>query len=99
MEQKIFKYAIKHDEFEIMMPRGAQILTVQTQKTKAYMWALVDPKAELARRVFRLAVTGHTIDDDNGTASCRHIGTFQLYGGDIVFHLFEIISFVEKHPK
>ena len=87
----IFKYPVPmEDEFEIMLPRGTEILSVQVQRGKPYFWALVDQdEKKSAYRKFRLAGTGHPIDWNN---DYRFIGTFQLDGGNLIFHLFEISS-------
>jgi hypothetical protein len=89
----IWKYEIPMlDYFELEIPAGAKILSVQVQGTddllllgKVFIWALVDPDALRTKRLFRLARTGHQIMDDG-----NFIGTFQLYNGKLVYHLFDI---------
>lgn len=84
----VYKYPVQADDyFEVMMPAGAQVLTVQLQYGDAQMWALVNPDAPLRVYRFRLAGTGHPIRETNLT----YIGTFQAMGGGLVFHLFEIL--------
>lgn len=77
------------DEFEIELPTGARILAVQSQGDPMlavpFVWALVDPSAPKEKRLFRVAGTGHPIEETNLT----YIGTFQMRGGALVFHLFE----------
>jgi hypothetical protein len=87
----IWKFKITiDDEFEILLPAGSRILDVQAQGgTSPCIWALVDPVAAPEPRRFRLAGTGHTLDDPETLA---FIGTFQLRGGALVFHLFERTS-------
>ena len=86
----VFKYPIiPSDWITIELPRDAKVLTVQVQRTGAYLWVLVDPSAPLEPRHFRLAGTGHPITVEQA-ADLIYVGTFQLYGGDLVFHLFEI---------
>lgn len=77
---------------EIEMPAETEILTVQTQNETACMWALVDvtsfPKAKKEKRRFATFGTGHTIPEN-----CKkenYIGSFQLQGGALIFHVFEI---------
>jgi hypothetical protein len=70
---------------EIGMPRGAQALAVQTQHGQPQLWALVDTEAPYETRQFRIAGTGHPIDESVGA----YVGTFQLHGGALVFHVFE----------
>lgn len=82
----IWKYQLDvTTEQVVMMPKQAQILTVQIQDGTPCMWAVVSPGSPSEKRTFRIYGTGHPIADDLG----RYIGTFQLRGGLLVFHLFE----------
>lgn len=72
----------------ILMPKGAEILTVQTQNGIPCIWALVDIEAEKEPRVFDIFGTGHPVTFDMGVER-KYINTFQLKGGALVFHLFE----------
>lgn len=83
----IYKYDIFiQDVFTILMPIDAEILTVQTQYGSPYFWAKVDTNAEKERRRFCLFGTGHEIPPEK---DLQYIGTFQVSGGSLVFHLFE----------
>lgn len=85
----IYKYPLKVDDYQtVIMPRGAQILTVQAQREKPCIWALVDIDNEPEKRYFRMAGTGHIINSKD--KFLRYIGTFQVMRGDLVFHVFEI---------
>lgn len=88
--QSIHKYPVPIvDDVEIELPVGAQVLTVQVQMDKPFIWALVSKDTvRTEMRQFRLIGTGHPIEDD----AKRYVGTFQLHGGDLVFHLFEKIE-------
>jgi len=87
MSYAVYKYPIQAgDHIDVEIPKGAEILTVQTQNDQPCIWALVDERAPTERRMFRLAGTGHPIDNPN---SLKYIGTFQLHEGSLVFHLFE----------
>jgi len=79
-----FEFAVQ-DEIAIDMPAGAIALTVALQFGSPCLWALVDPAAPLVRRRFRLAGTGHPPGPEVG----NYVGSFQLSGGHLVFHLFE----------
>lgn len=70
------------------MPQHAEILTVQTQgkAERPELWALVDPSADTELRTFRTYGTGHPIDDEAG----RYVATYQLHGGGLIFHVFEV---------
>lgn len=91
----VWKYPVPvQDDFALTMPQGATILSVQAQGSHAVpgqggqpvLWALVDPDAPITQRQFRLAGTGHPVPDDPGT----YVGTFQLYGGGFIGHLWEV---------
>jgi hypothetical protein len=84
----VYKYPVPPDDtFEMMLPQGAQILTVDLQFGEMQLWALIDPDAPLNRRRFRLAGTGHPIKERN----LLYINTFQAHGGALILHLFEIL--------
>ena len=88
MRKTIWKYDVPmEDYFEIDMPKDAQILTVQTQNGEPKLWALVNLDITiLEKRKFRHSGTGHPITDDN----MDYIGTYQLHGGGLIFHVFEV---------
>ncbi len=88
----VWKFSVPvEDEFSLIMPRGAKILHFDTQHEAPTLWALVDPSAELADpRRFRFAGTGHRIVTREGDELC-YIGTSQMLGGNLAFHLFEIV--------
>lgn len=75
------------DEGSVLeMPIGAEVLTVQTQTDRPQLWAVVDPFADTELRTFRTYGTGHPIEHDPG----RYVATYQLHGGGLIFHVFEI---------
>ncbi len=86
----VYKYNIsmEKDNFSIDMPKNAKILTVQEQHGDAQMWALVNPNAKIETRNFRVAGTGHPINE--GLNSLEYLGTFQFHNGDFIGHVFEI---------
>jgi hypothetical protein len=73
------------DEISVSMPKDAKILSLQTQNEIPCMWALVDPTAPKEERKFTIFGTGHHIADVLG----EFVGTYQLHGGRLVFHVFE----------
>lgn len=85
---KIFKYLIIPSDIKqkIMMPEGAKILTFQMQNQELYIWALVNPNNEMEERKFYVFGTGHEIEMENISI---YIGTAQMMGGSLVWHLFE----------
>lgn len=75
----------RHSITVLEMPAGAVMLTVDTQGDDISLWALVDPdRPKVARRI-AVHGTGHPIPGDPGP----YIGTFQLMGGALVFHVFD----------
>jgi hypothetical protein len=86
---EIWKYRIntgKDQKYQVIeMPRGAQVLCVQTQyRDQPQVWALVEPDNEVEDRSFVLVGTGWEVEP-----GLRYIGTFQINQGALVFHLFE----------
>ena len=81
------------DKFGLFMPKGAEILTVQTDGKNNHptIWALVDPEQEKEERFFELLGTGHEIHGDMGVER-KYIGTYQYQNGDFVGHIFERIN-------
>lgn len=84
----IWKYPIPvTDEFELEMSIGARVIAVDAQHDTPCIWALVDPGAPTWPVRFSVKGTGHPFPDHEYYS--RHIGTFQLEGGALVFHLFQ----------
>jgi hypothetical protein len=82
----IWKYPLPVDDcFFVTMPVGARLLSVQMQDGQPCLWALVDPTAAKIGRLLRVYGTGSPISGDPGA----FVGTFQMHGGALVFHLFD----------
>lgn len=89
-QQVVWKFPFEvTDEFELRMPSGASVLGVAVQHGTPTVWAMVDPGSETEDRCFRIAGTGHPI---NNPSRLRFVGMFMLHGGDLVFHVFEVVS-------
>jgi len=73
------------DAVAVKMPAGAQVLSVQVQKEVVCLWAIVNPDNPMEDRRFRIYGTGNPCF----SPANRFVGTFQIYGGELVFHLFE----------
>lgn len=83
----IFKYPVQMSEyFTVEAPEGAEFLSVQLQGGGVQMWVRVDTARPIATYRFGVHGTGHSLNDF--TAHAPHIGTFQIAGGSLVFHLF-----------
>ena len=74
------------DSFSLDMPILSEILTVQIQNNSPCIWAKVYPENIKIKRYFRVFGTGHTM---NELEDLEYIGTYQMMGGNLVFHLFE----------
>ena len=85
----IWKYDLQIiDRQEIEMPKYALILSVQMQYDHMCLWAVVTPNAEKTTRVIYIAGTGHNVDHLDHTKH-RFLGTVQMRGGALVWHIFE----------
>lgn len=87
MSKQVFKYALSvANSQRVNLPVGAEVLTAQMQGEVLCLWALVDSNfAHLtSERVIRIYGTGRPIHDEG-----RYIATFQMNGGDLIFHVFE----------
>lgn len=101
-DKRIYKYPISvTDEFELCLPKGADILTIQTTPTSQgegvpYIWAMVDTEAPNETRRFRIIGTGNPIPEFDLESAMRfekgykYIGTFQQAQGMLIWHLLEV---------
>ncbi len=104
---KVLRYAITlESRFSLNLPKGADILTIQSQDNEPNMWVLVNPDHRIEKRNFLLFGTGHLIKSTTkkgeileyrgwpsyykGKIILRYIGTFQINDGGFVGHVFEI---------
>ena len=84
---KIFKYQLQvEDVQDVEMPIGSTVLTVQAQGPIPCIWAHVSPEARIVKRRFRTYGTGHPMKDSDSFPF--YVGTYQLSGGALVFHVF-----------
>jgi len=84
---RIFKYPVQPiGYFELELPRGAKVLTVQLQFGNPQMWVSLNPDAKKEKRLFITVATGQRITEKNLT----YIGTFQIMNGTLIWHLFEV---------
>ncbi len=83
--KSIFKYPLEDKtEQSVLMPQGAQVLSVQVQDNKPMLYALVDDALPL-RQVRVISVgTGRLAPPDIG----RYVGTAMMDGGSSVWHIF-----------
>lgn len=89
MQKQIWKFNLTvNSNFEIEMPKGAQILSVQSQNNRGVMWALCDTQAEKEKRAFQIYGTGHNMPSEG----IVYVGTFQQADQTLVWHLFEKVQ-------
>lgn len=78
------------DYYDILIPRGAKILTVQMQDHAICAWALVDQNAPMVNRKFRIAGTGHQLVIEGTAVEMQYVGSVQQLGGALVWHVFDM---------
>lgn len=91
----IWKYQLDPTGSQIVqLPEGARILCVQTQaqdyRNTICLWALVDPAAPKRDVEIRTHGTGHELPPE--AVRYGYLGTYQLQGGALVFHVFRLFS-------
>lgn len=87
--RKIYKYKLGPGVTEINLPLGSTFLDVQEQYGNPVAWFLVGTEADGKElRNFCTVPTGGEVDIDR----YKYLGTFQLSGGHLVYHLFEEIK-------
>lgn len=86
---RIWKWTLQVTDYqELLMPRGAEVLSVQMQGGDPQLWALVDETAPTESRAFSTYGTVKPMPDLPDIIG-RFIGTYQTHGGALVFHVFE----------
>ncbi len=74
MKTEIRRYALNHIRSVISMPKGATLLTVGGRDSTHYLWAEIDPLAEVEDRTFEMFETDDSIHYDMGI-SREYVGT------------------------
>ena len=73
------------DRQELSMPVAARLLDVQMQNGRPCLWASCDENAQRVQRIIDIYGTGNPMPENPG----EYIGTFQVEGGLLVFHVFD----------
>lgn len=81
---------LKHEipaasEFTLPLYEGSKLLKLDVVNEKAYIWALEDESKPQRGVKFRMVMTGEEI---NLEPCMMYIGTFILFNGSFVGHLF-----------
>lgn len=85
----IWKFPLKVvDEQIVETEYPGEALSVQIQSGTPCLWALVDPHSSMGKVKLRVRTfgTGNPIDTAAGIG--QFVGTYQLEGGSLVFHVF-----------
>ena len=93
-ERVIWKFEIRPDAHEVVVPAGAEPLSVGVQCRRVVMWAAVDPDAPSQRLEYCVVMTGSSRVPDG----LRFLGTVQLDNEwpRIVVHVYVAAS---PHPE
>lgn len=87
MKRAVFKVVLAlTDDQTVDMRKHAEILTVQMQQGNLCVWFECDPNMPKERRRFAVVGIWHVFED---TAMQKYIGTIQIFGGDLIFHVYE----------
>lgn len=105
MKKVILKFELSEKGNQrIELPLDYEILALQTQNGKPYLWILVDPNKPKETEMFEIYGTGHEIHYDMGIDR-EYVGTWQEQGGLLVWHLFKLLvcrvkyNDSDKHSK
>ncbi len=83
----VYKYDIKTGITTLKLPKNRVVLDVQLQHGKPRVWVLLYAEdTDMENCNFLCIGTGQQTNEKLD----RHIGTFQIYGGDEIYHVFEI---------
>jgi hypothetical protein len=83
----IFKYPLTITDYQdIALPAGAKPLCVQMQDERPCLWVLVNADREPDHTLtVRIVGTGNPFPD---AEECTYVGTFQMFAGGLVWHVF-----------
>jgi len=87
MARRIFKYPLKvTDRQHIAMPLNTELLGVQVQHGQPVLYAIVNDAR--AKHNYEIITVGTGQELPAGLEADDYVGTYQLEGGDLVFHVF-----------
>ena len=93
MTKTIWKFQLKTEDIQtIKMPKGSEVLTVQTQYDQPVLWAIVNPNEEQKEnRVIEIFGSGNPLPE-SVSETRKYISTFQSLKGAFVGHVFEYLN-------
>ena len=70
----------------VALPKGSELMCVQAQRDIPCVWFLVPDTTTTWKEERRIYIygTGHEHEQISG----KYLGTYQLHGGSLVFHVF-----------
>jgi hypothetical protein len=84
---KIWKFPLVIIDYQMVeMPHFSEPIAVQMQHGELTLWALVEPTSPLRAKRIAVHGTGHNVP-----AGEKYIGTAQMAGGELVWHVFEVL--------
>ena len=89
MSKRIFKYNLNLNDITILwIPKGGEVLTVNSQHNQIALWALVDTDQIIQEcRFFHAFKTGKTITEE--TKLKTYLGTCKFDNDSYIIHVFE----------
>ncbi|MBT2759901.1 hypothetical protein [Paenibacillus sp. ISL-20] len=83
----VWKYTLEVDESQdIDMPKGSEIISVETQGESIVIYALVRPQEE--KDTYRVLVYGTGHDIHLNVTEYKFLGTAKFGNGELMFHVF-----------
>lgn len=83
----IHKYSLELTDFQyVQIPEGYAILSVEMQRDKPILYAIVESTAKLTTVGVVIKGTGHLFEEDVGVVD--FINTINVHEGRLMFHVF-----------
>lgn len=97
---KIFKYKLEiKDQYDVLMHKDADIIKIDYQGGKPFLWAIVNTELPIIWRRFTVVPTGGDIPI-HWQYTTKFVGTvLSPGGGELVWHVFEKIYKEEKEEE
>ena len=92
---KVFKYRLMGVGIDsvVEMPEGSRIICVDIQGLIITLWALVDPIAQIEKRIFVTIGTGGTVPDRGVyIGTCFQRTPTSMFPNGFVWHIFEVVK-------
>jgi hypothetical protein len=86
--QRVLKFKLELEDYStIQMPARAEVINVDFQYGTLCLWALCEDGDKLVDVTYRIAGTGHPIDEHRNSLLFK--GTVRLEA--LVFHVFQVL--------